>query len=219
MTRRASSETGCSAARRQDECLILLPYIVNLDRHQNGSRRNRMGYPRGVRLPASAEGWGGEEMRRVVAIGLLLAVAGLAAGCGSSGSPSTSGTHSPSAAVPAAGSPSAAPAPQVTDSQGVTCDSLDSAGWCPGDDPTTCDTTLDPTGWNNGPLTEVRAIAIVAAVMDTDFTGVIEGTLSDTEMHLLNQVFSATFTRAACARIAPGQARRVRWGLSRWGWR
>jgi len=31
------------------------------------------------------------------------------------------------------------------------------------------------------------------------------------------EVFSATFTRAACARIASGQGPRVRWGLSRWG--
>ena len=34
-----------------------------------------------------------------------------------------------------------------------------------------------------------------------------------------NEVFSATFTRAACARIASGQGLRARWGLSRWGLR
>jgi hypothetical protein len=33
----------------------------------------------------------------------------------------------------------------------------------------------------------------------------------------LNEVFSATFTRAACARIASEQGLRVRWGLSHWG--
>jgi hypothetical protein len=135
---------------------------------------------------------------------LLLAGAGLVAGCGG-GSPSA--THTASA-VAAASSPTAAsqvtdPAgqacdsldstgycpgddPQATDPNGQTCASLDQAGYCPGDDPLTCDTVIDPTGWANGPLTEVRAIAIAAAVSDTDFVGIIEGTLTDTEMHLLN---------------------------------
>ena len=30
---------------------------------------------------------------------------------------------------------------------------------------------------------------------------------------------TATFTRVACARIAPGQGPHARWGLSRWGLR
>lgn len=94
-------------------------------------------------------------------------------------------THSAAAAASVAAAPSTA-IPQVTDSNGQTCDSFDSSGYCPGDDPLTCDTVIDPTGWSNGPLTEVRAIAIAAAVSDTDFVGIIEGTLSDTEMHLLN---------------------------------
>jgi hypothetical protein len=127
-------------------------------------------------------------MRRVVAMVLLLAGAGFLTGCGGSSSPIATSTHSASTAA-AAGSPSAAP--QATDQNGQTCGSLDSSGWCPGDDPTTCETVLDPNGWNNGPLTEVRAIGIVAAVLDTDFTGLIEGTLSDTEMHLLNLVGDA----------------------------
>lgn len=132
-------------------------------------------------------------MKRVMAMGLLLAAAGLIAGCGSGGSPTASGTHSASAAAvqgtAAANSAAAAPSaaiPQATDPNGQTCDSLDSTGYCPGDDPLTCDTVIDPTGWSNGPLTEVRAIAIAAAVSDVDFVGIIQGTLSDTEMHLLN---------------------------------
>ena len=36
-------------------------------------------------------------------------------------------------------------------------------------------------------------------------------------MRTSTEVFSATFTRAACARIASGQEPRARWGLSRWG--
>jgi hypothetical protein len=125
-------------------------------------------------------------MKRVVAMVLLLAGAGLVAGCGGS---SPSATHTASAAAAAtATATSPAPVPQVTDQNGMTCAAFDSTGNCPGDDPMTCDSVIDPSGYSNGPLTEVRAIAIVAAVLDTDFTGLIEGTLTDTEMHLLNTI-------------------------------
>jgi hypothetical protein len=131
-------------------------------------------------------------MKRVVAMGLLLAGAGFLTGCGGAGSPNAIAVDTTSAAVATsavvATSQAPAPAPQVTDQEGVTCVSFDSAGFCPGDDPMTCDTVLDPTGWSNGPLTEVRAIGIAAAVADTDFTGIVEGTLSNTELHLLDFV-------------------------------
>jgi hypothetical protein len=128
-------------------------------------------------------------MKRAVAMGLLLAGAGFLTGCGGSTSPIASTPHSASAAVVTSQAPPH-PAPQVTDAEGVTCTAFDSTGFCPGDDPMTCDTVLDPTGWSNGPLTEVRAIGIAAAVADTDFTGIVEGTLSNTELHLLDFVAS-----------------------------
>jgi hypothetical protein len=85
---------------------------------------------------------GGERgMKRVVAMGLLFAAAGLIAGCGSGRNPSASGTHSASAV--AAKSPTAAP--QVADQEGQTCAAFDSTGFCPGDDPMTCD-TVDAAG-------------------------------------------------------------------------
>ncbi len=122
-------------------------------------------------------------MKRAVAMVLLIAVAGFITGCGGSGSASVRSTHSARAA---AASPTAVAAPEVTDQAGQTCSAFDSTGYCPGDDPVTCDTVLDPTGWANGPLTEVRAIAIAAAVADTDFTGIIAGTLSNSELRLLD---------------------------------
>jgi hypothetical protein len=123
-------------------------------------------------------------MKKAGATVLLLAVAAFVSGCG--GSSSTSTVQAAATQTQSAEAAATTAAPQVTDSEGVTCDSFDSSGWCPGDDPVTCDTTLDPTGWSGGPLTVVRDIGIVAAVSDTDFEGIIEGTLTDTPMHLLN---------------------------------
>jgi hypothetical protein len=72
------------------------------------------------------------------------AVAGVAlgAGCGSSASTAASSTTASTAAAAAPASP--APAPQQTDPSGQACPSLDSAGYCPGDDPTTSAPAVTP---------------------------------------------------------------------------
>jgi hypothetical protein len=52
---------------------------------------------------------------------------------------------------------------------------LDAAGYCPGDDPTTalavqmtCTTVLDPTAYQNGPLTVDRAIGSLSVMLLED---------------------------------------------------
>src|SRR6516225_67345 len=151
------------------------------------------------------------KLTKAAAAAVVLAVSlPVLAACGSSG-PAPVASHSESPGSSAASSPAAPPAaaaPQVTDPNGQTCDSFDSTGYCSGDDPLTCDTVVDPTGWSNGPLTEVRAIAIATAVSDTDFTGIIEGTLTDTEMHLLN-VAATELNQGSDNNDQPGRLRLI----------
>jgi hypothetical protein len=92
------------------------------------------------------------------------------------------------AAVSKATRTTASPVPQVTDANGETCSSFDSTGYCPGDDPLTCTTVLDPTGWNNGPLNEERAIGVLSATLIADGTAILTGNASNSDLRLLDEV-------------------------------
>jgi hypothetical protein len=74
-----------------------------------------------------------KTMMSAIAVALLLALAG----CGSAAAPKAAPTQASAAAAAVA----ATPAAQQTDPNGQECASLDSLGYCPGDDPET-----DPNG-------------------------------------------------------------------------
>lgn len=77
----------------------------------------------------------------------------------------------------------------MTDPNGQQCDSLDSAGYCPGDDPPTCSTVLDPTGYNNGPLDVNRAIGFLTAMLLFDGIGnITDGTPSADDAQILDNM-------------------------------
>ena len=134
---------------------------------------------------------GSHWVRNVFAVIGALVVAGIVIGSLSAGH-STGSSASPgnSAVAASASSAAAAPAPQQTDPNGQTCGSLDSLGYCPGDDPMACSTVVDPTGYNNGPLTAERAIAFLDAVLDTDAVNVTDGNASNDDLRLLDEMAS-----------------------------
>ncbi|MGH3229178.1 MAG: hypothetical protein ACRDOA_11465 [Streptosporangiaceae bacterium] len=49
-----------------------------------------------------------------------------------------------------------------------------------------CSTVIDSTGWNNGPLTEVRAIAIASEVLVADAVNLSAGNASNSDLRLLD---------------------------------
>jgi len=116
------------------------------------------------------------------------ALALLAAACSSSPpkAAQAASTHSASASS----TPTANPTPQLTDPNGETCPSLDSAGYCGDDDPLTCSTVVDDTGYKNGPLTELRAIAFLDAVLGADLVNVTSGNASNSDLRLLDAMAS-----------------------------
>ena len=84
------------------------------------------------------------------------------------------------------------PAAQVTDPGGMVCASVEADGLCPDDQPSStptlttnplaCSTVIDSTGWANGPLTEVRAIAILSEYQIQLTPAIEAGTLDDSEL-------------------------------------
>jgi Protein of unknown function (DUF2510) len=128
---------------------------------------------------------GSHWVRDVFAVIGALIVAGIVISSLSAGH-SKGSSASPGNSAVAASASSAAPAPQFTDPNGETCPSLDSAGYCGYDDPLTCSTVVDDTGWNSGPLTERRAIAILDAVLDADLANVTSGNASNSDLRLLD---------------------------------
>ena len=115
-------------------------------------------------------------MKRILWLAVLVLTL---AACGTAGHPAASPSHSRSAATAN---------PQVTDAYGQACAALDNQGYCPGDDPSPpleCSTVIDSTGWKNGPLTELRAIAFLAGYETHIAPAINAGTLDDTELHTL----------------------------------
>jgi hypothetical protein len=124
--------------------------------------------------------------KRTTRIALALAALAALAGCGTVASTST---------PPKAPASTSARA-QVTDPGSSVCASVEADGFCPNDQPSApadtstpddtpvdttlaCSTVIDDTGYKNGPLTEVRGIAILSAILTTAALDLNGGTLSD----------------------------------------
>jgi hypothetical protein len=120
---------------------------------------------------------------------LIAAAAALAclamAGCGTAAAIARAPA---STSVPATVQASAPPSPQFTDPNGETCPAPDSLGYCGDDDPLACSTVIDATGWANGPLTELRAVAILSEYLISATPEIMSGTLDDSELTALGGV-------------------------------
>lgn len=127
---------------------------------------------------------------RTAALGLALALSlGLAA-CGSASPATSSHPATAQTSAPSPSSPAPQAAPQVTDPNGQTCPALDSAGYCPGYDPMACSTIVDPTGYENGPLSVERAIAFLDVVLTDDALNLSSGNASNDDLRLLDEMAS-----------------------------
>ena len=140
------------------------------------------------------------KKRIIAALAIVpTAVLSIALASCSSGSTTTATAKAPAASTSA---PAIATPRLFTDPISGTClpSQEDSAGYCAGDDPSpsapasmpdntlACSTVIDATGWSNGPLTEVRGIAILSEFLVAATPEIMAGTLNDTELTTLGGV-------------------------------
>ena len=86
-------------------------------------------------------------MKRIWIPGVILAA--LAGGTVACSSPASRASAAPPASPSTAVAVVTTQAPQVTDPNGVTCDTLDSLGYCPGDDPTPMQQWCNGNGYSD----------------------------------------------------------------------
>lgn len=123
---------------------------------------------------------------RTISLALGIAALGLAAGCSSASSASHTATAAATTAV-------AAPS-ETTDPSGQTCPSLDSLGYCPGDDPTptptlTCSTTVGQDDHGNNVSAEQAIGYLVAMDLADGITDITTGNPSTQDMTVLAFVY------------------------------
>lgn len=130
----------------------------------------------------------------ILATVTLAAIAGGTAACGGSGSGSGSRSTATaaSASTPRAAASTEAPAPaQQADPNGQQCPALDAGGYCPGYDPMSCTTVVDPAGYRNGPLDVNRAVAFLTVMLTEDgLVNIPAGTPSADDAQILDSMAS-----------------------------